>query len=121
MLRTWLRTALIALGWIKRPALVGAVMPRHPSPEELVQGVFVVVKDAQHDKWACFRCPGGCGQKVQLSLSNQRSPRWRVKLDYLDRPTVSPSVRMTNHCGCHFWIRDGLVEWCPDSRRCSTT
>lgn len=96
-------------------------MPRHPSPEELVQGVFVVVKDAQHDKWACFRCPGGCGQKVQLSLSNQRSPRWRVKLDYLDRPTVSPSVRMTNHCGCHFWIRDGLVEWCPDSRRCSTT
>ena len=115
MLKTWLRTAFVALGWIKRPAFVGEIMPRHPSSQELVEGTLVLVKDAIGDKWACFRCPGGCGQKVQLSLSAQRNPRWKVKLDYLDRPIVSPSVRMTNSCRCHFWIHSGVVSWCPDS------
>ena len=117
MLKTWLRTALIAIGWIKRLTFVGKVMTRHPSPQELEEGGLVLVRDEQHDKWACFRCPGGCGQKIQLSLSRQRSPRWKVKLDYLNRPTVLPSVRMTNHCGCHFWLQQGAVTWCPDSLR----
>lgn len=115
MLKTCLRTALVALGWMKRPTFVANATRRQPYPQELEEGELALVRDEQHDKWACFRCPGGCGQKIQLSLSSQRNPRWNVTLDYLDRPTVSPSVRMTNHCGCHFWLRQGVVTWCPDS------
>ncbi|WP_445083217.1 DUF6527 family protein [Candidatus Nitrotoga sp. HW29] len=79
--------------------------------------MLVVVKDEKHEKWACLRCPGGCGEKIQLSLSSQRRPRWSVVQDRFERPTITSSIRMTNKCACHFWIREGEVKWCTDSGR----
>ncbi|MGB4950377.1 MAG: DUF6527 family protein [Rhizobiaceae bacterium] len=69
------------------------------------------------DKWACFRCPCGCGETIKLSLSKNRRPRWTAISDWLKRPAISPSVRQTNECRCHFWIRQGRIDWCKDSPR----
>ncbi|MCW3783225.1 DUF6527 family protein [Defluviimonas salinarum] len=77
---------------------------------------MIVVRDGV-DKWACFLCPGGCGEVLKLSLSRNRRPRWKVNIDWLARPTAAPSVRQLNECRCHFWIRKGRVEWCRDSGR----
>lgn len=115
MLRHLLREALVALRLIPRPDLSVRVAADHPSPDDLVPGRLVVVRDGARSKWACLRCPGGCGERIQLSLHPTRRPRWSVRLDWLRRPTVEPSVRQTNACRCHFWIRDGRVEWCADS------
>jgi len=100
---------------IGRSDLVGRVNARHPTHHELQTGALIVVHDGALDKWVCFRCPGGCGEKIQLSLNQARRPRWSVHLDWLLRPTLQPSVRQLNACRCHFWVRQGQVFWCADS------
>jgi len=117
MLKSLFRFILARLGWVQPPVFISRVMPHHPSPNQLPEGVVVVVKDEEHEKWACLRCPGGCGEKIQLSLNPQRRPRWSVVQNRLDRPTITPSIRMTNKCACHFWVREGKVKWCADSGR----
>jgi hypothetical protein len=89
---------------------------RYPAPNELGDDTIYVVNDTGLEKWACFKCPGGCGEKMMLSLLRDRRPRWTVKLDWLLRPSVKPSVWQTNECGCHFCIEHGHVAWCADGK-----
>lgn len=88
----------------------------YPGEEQVVPGELVFVVDAGIEKWACFKCPGGCGTTIPLSLSPKRRPRWAVALDWFQRPTVKPSVHQKNDCGCHFWITKGRIDWCKDGR-----
>ena len=115
MWRTAALRLLVRLRLLRRPDLIGRTVARHPVPEELPEGELVLVQDGSRRKWACLRCPGGCGQKIQLALSPNRRPHWRVRLDWLARPSVSPSVRQLNDCRCHFWINRGAVRWCADN------
>ena len=66
-------------------------------------------------KWASFRCPGRCGKIVRLQLTGTQSPRWTVTTDWLGRSTLMPSVRQLNACRCHFWVRQGCIDWCADT------
>lgn len=121
MWRQLVRRMLVRLRFIPSPDLVGLTMNRHPTPAELKPGVLIVVQDEDRLKWACFRCPGGCGEKLQLSLRPSRRPRWTIGVDWLLRPTIEPSINQLNHCRCHFWIKSGSVEWCgPDDREPDT-
>ena len=103
------------LGIIRYDLLV-----RHAStfPDEstIKSGDIVHVVDGGVEKWACFRCPGGCGAVIPLNLNPNRRPRWFIGKDWFGRPTLKPSVHQLNECGCHFWVRDGQIEWCPDGR-----
>lgn len=108
---------LVALRIIPRPDLTARSQPTHPNPEELPPGHLVVVRNGELEKWTCFQCPGGCGEKIMLSMSKSRRPRWKTVTDWLGRPTVEPSIRQVNECRCHFWIREGRVDWCADSGR----
>jgi len=112
-----LRRLLVYARFIPRPHVVGQIMTQHPSPDELLEGILVLVKDGERQKWACLRCPCGCGERLQLSLNPSRRPRWTVAFDWLHRPTVAPSVHQLNACHCHFWIKKGMIEWCKDSGR----
>ena len=107
--------ALVFLRLADRPELAIRIVERHPASEELHAGELVVVQDGERRKWVCLRCPGGCGERIQLTLAPHRRPRWLVRLDWLRRPSVTPSVRQINDCRCHFWIRRGRVQWCSDS------
>jgi Family of unknown function (DUF6527) len=111
-----LRKSLELTGIIPRSDLVVRITSAHPAPDQIVPGEMTVVRD-RVDKWACFRCPGGCGETIKLSLSKNKRPKWTAVPDWLKRPTVSPSVRQLNDCRCHFWIRQGRVDWCKDSGR----
>lgn len=115
MMRKLIYKLLIFLRVAKRPAFMGARVSQQPSQNELGQGDLAIVQAGGVEKWACFNCPGGCGEKVMLPLSPKRRPNWSVKLDDLDRPTLTPSVRQINECSCHFWIKAGEVVWCADS------
>lgn len=114
-LRGLCRVVLEQIRWLPRSHLIASVQEAHPEPERLTAGRLVIVRSGSLDKWGCFRCPGGCGEKLQLSLSQQRRPRWSIAVDWFGRPSVSPSIRQTNACRCHFWIKKGRVEWCRDS------
>lgn len=106
---------LYRIGVMRRSDLLVHVQPTHPTPEQLQPGKLIVIRDGDFEKAACFRCPGGCGEKIVLNLSQRRSPRWTVAWNWRLEPTVSPSVRQLNECQCHFWIKDGMIDWCLDS------
>lgn len=110
-----IRQVLIWLHVIRKPNFTVQIVSTHPTPEEIKPGRMLVVGEADYHKWACFRCPGGCGEKILLSLNQARHPCWIVSADRLERPTVHPSIKQLNDCKCHFWIRQGTVEWCLDS------
>lgn len=115
MWRDLVRNALVRLRVIDQPALTVKFALQHPTRLELVNGVVVVVLGKDHPKWACFRCPGGCGSRFQLALNPNRRPQWVVTTDWLRRASISPSVLQPNGCKAHFWVRNGQIEWCRDS------
>jgi hypothetical protein len=88
-----------------------------PSRDELAPGVLVIVGERRSPKWVTMPCPSNCGTPLLLSLSQSRRPKWSVSTDWLGRPTLSPSVRRTDGCRCHFWLRKGIVAWCADTGR----
>lgn len=115
MVRDWIRETLVALRLIRRPGMTVRVMDHHPGLNDLVPGVLVVVEGGGKQKWACFQCPGGCGNRFQLSLNPSQRPHWKVKSDWLGRPTIYPSIHQKDACQAHFWIKAGDIEWCADS------
>lgn len=114
-MRGFLLRLLVRLGVAERPEFTATQQAGHPG--DLAAGRLVIVRDGKIRKWTCFQCPGGCGERILLSMSWTRSPKWRARVDWLGRPSIHPSVRMLNDCRCHFWIRRGRVEWCRDSGR----
>jgi len=60
---------------------------------------------------AALICPCGCGKVIQLSLLPDDSPSWTVSFDRDGLPTLSPSVRRTNGCRSHFFLRHGAIVW----------
>ena len=115
MLRILVLRALVALRLVDRPELVVRIVDRHPAPEDLRSGEMIVVRERGRQKWGCLLCPGDCGERIQLALTPHRRPRWLIRLDFLGRPSVTPSVRQINSCQCHFRIVNGNVRWCGDS------
>ncbi|WP_152498351.1 DUF6527 family protein [Roseovarius sp. THAF8] len=87
-----------------------------PNPTTVVPESLTVVESGNVKKWACLKCPGGCGEVISLSLNPNQRPRWSVAEDIWSRPTVHPSVHQKNKCGCHFWIKKGQVNWCRGGR-----
>lgn len=115
MMKKLIAKALRRLGIIEFDVLASKARS-YPSETDLRPGEIVHVVDGGIEKWACLRCPGGCGAMIPLSLSQKRRPRWEIALDWFGRPTVKPSVHQQNDCGCHFWIRQGRIDWCKDGR-----
>jgi Family of unknown function (DUF6527) len=116
----WLRQFWAWIYRAPKPDFTTERVATHPAPDRIKSGKIVVVGDRQIQKWACFQCPGGCGEVIKLSLNHNCRPCWSIQIDRFDRPTISPSIRQTNDCQCHFWIRSGQVEWCSDSGRVIT-
>jgi hypothetical protein len=112
-MRQLIAFVLAWLGLIAKPRFLARYRATHPSPAELTVYELAIVRSGNFTKWACFLCPCGCGQKIALSLAQDRRPSWRVSVDWLGRPTVAPSVWQTDGCYSHFWIKRGSVEWCP--------
>ncbi len=111
------RTALVRLGLIPKPAYLASPVDTHPTPEDVTPGWVYVVGGPGYQKWAYFRCPTGSGEIIQLSLMANHRPRWQIRVDWLNRPTIYPSVRQLDGSRAHFWLRAGTVEWCVDSGR----
>ncbi|WP_222374631.1 DUF6527 family protein [Rhizobium leguminosarum] len=114
ILRTSIARALAWLGIIERPEFLVSTALDMPAPEELLPGLAVVVGPNERPKWVTFACPSGCGTPILLSLNPARRPRWAVSSDWLGRPSLEPSVRRTDGCRCHFWMRRGRIDWCKD-------
>lgn len=118
-IKTWLATGIrrgLEGARIISPTQFSAVvLPDHPDLETLPAGLLYVVGGKAYQKWAFLVCPCGCGERIMLSLAKNRRPRWQVELDWLQRPTVKPSVWQTDGCYSHFWIKKGIIHWTSDT------
>ena len=83
-------------------------------PEHAKPGVLYVVEDVGRPWAAVMACPGGCGQLLHMNLIPDTKPVWRLTTGSEGAPTLHPSIWRREGCGCHFYLRQGRVEWCGD-------
>ena len=87
-------------------------------PEELERRCLYILGGTR--PWSvALRCPCGCGEEIQLSLLRNDSPRWKLRVDHGNLPTLSPSVWRTKGCRSHFFLRQGSIVWCGASGKVS--
>jgi hypothetical protein len=81
-------------------------------PDKLQEKKLYLIGDLGNYWLAAMKCPCGCGDVIQLSLSMTSRPRWQVTgLD--QEPTLNPSVHRTTGCRSHFFVCSGKILWCP--------
>ncbi len=110
MMRWWQRRWLEfkEWAWPYRSLLViaGDGLASSPPTRDLV----LLTEDGE--PWSVvMMCPCGCGQRVELPLLQEASPRWNLQVDKLKRPTLHPSVWLRDGCRSHYFIRSGKVVW----------
>ncbi len=82
-----------------------------PEPSQLSKKTFGIVGNPDHRKYAHFLCPCECGEIIVLISNSKVRPRWTFDVDWLLRPTVTPSVWRTRGCESHFILDHGHVHW----------
>ena len=82
-------------------------------PDRLANRTLYVVGEPSYPLHASMACPRRrCPTVLNMNLAPDERPQWSLKADAKGRPTLAPSVWERTSCGCHFFLRDGKVEWC---------
>jgi hypothetical protein len=104
---------IFSLRLFRRPKYLAKEVPESPSSEELQAHLIFLEVRGGFLKWAHMSCPK-CSDHIQLPLAGK--DRWKLKFDFLRRPTLAPSIWETQSCGAHFFIRKGEILWCNEAR-----
>lgn len=107
-LRLWFRNAFGRL----KPARRLVIIESDSLPARLPRRDLVLARDDGEDWCVGFKCPCGCGRIIELLLINEARPRWTLKLNEKQKPTLQPSVWLQNGCRSHFLLIEGRVIWC---------
>jgi hypothetical protein len=82
------------------------------TPSEKVPWRNLVLAREDGEDWAvAFKCPCGCGKRLELLLVKEAKPNWSLTFNG-DSPTLHPSVWLKSGCKSHFWVKKGKVIWC---------
>jgi len=94
----------------RRPRYLCLDVAEAPLADDLQPNlVFREVRNG-HLKWAHLACPK-CDDHIQLPISGAKLT-WSIKIDWLRRPTLRPSIWERSACGAHFFVRRGEIVWC---------
>lgn len=102
----WLGDCGRRLGFIRQDFVLD-VVEDSPEDDAIPQGTLVLERRGGFDKWAYLICPR-CAERIDLPLGSSKET-WRVREDWLGRPSVDPSIWETGSCGAHFFIRKGKI------------
>lgn len=82
------------------------------APPEKLPWRDLVLFQADGEDWSVvMACPCGCGQRVELPLIHQATPRWRLNGGEDRLPSLYPSVWLREGCRSHYYVRGGRVQW----------
>lgn len=81
-------------------------------PSHLPSRTLVLLRDDGEDWSVGMLCPCGCGDPIELMLIREARPRWDLRVDPKQLPTLQPSIWRNTGCRSHFWLRGGRVTWC---------
>ena len=105
-------------GWVgarpKRPVSKVIFVEGDELPSDLPPIDLVVAREDETLWSAGMLCPCGCGRRLEVMLLPGVKPRWDLAVDDQNRPTLLPSVWVSDGCRSHFWLRKGVIEWCND-------
>jgi hypothetical protein len=93
-----------------------AVAGRAELPEDLHPRRLYLL-GATTPKWALLDCPCGRGHTIELNLVNPERTRWTVTTNETGRPSVHPSIDYQGQPRCHYWLKDGRIQWVPNRTR----
>ena len=97
--------------------VVGTVESADEIPDRLPRNGAVLVGSATYPKWIGFDCPCRRGHRIMLNADTSRRPAWRVDAAN-GRLTIAPSVDFVgSEFRCHYFVRNGRIEWTKDNRR----
>jgi ribosomal protein S27AE len=94
-----------------RPQFLALAVPESPPQHELMPNLIFYEVRGGYLKWVHLICPK-CGEHIQLPMAGKE--HWSLKIDFLRRPTIAPSIWETQSCGAHFFIRKGDILWCQE-------
>ncbi len=106
------------LSWILKnidkalPARRVKIIEGDTPPKNLPFRDIVLAREGNEDWAAGFKCPCGCGKKLEVLLIKEVKPNWSLKIDEYNRPTLHPSVWLKTGCKSHFWMKKGKIIWC---------
>ncbi len=67
---------------------------------------------SQSLSWAGFRCPGGCGESILLSLNQKQHPSWAIASPLIrwgDQHLILLLGSLTN-VTANEWVRQGILD-----------
>lgn len=105
------------LRWVKRKLGIASklTLVRCEELPDLRKNDAIYVVGSDGVFWqACMCCPCGCGTFIQLPMSKNGRPRWSLSVDSAGLVSLNPSVRRTNGCQSHFFVKRGKVIWCTN-------
>lgn len=103
---------LLKLAEYVLPARKVSIIEGDTPPEHLPRRNIVLAQE-DGEEWAVgFKCPCGCGKRLELLLIEEAKPNWKLTIDSSNRPTLHPSVWLKSGCHSHFWLKKGKVVWC---------
>lgn len=111
MLMQWLHRVWSQYG----PSRQLIVVHGDEAPDHIPNRHVYLARENEEDWLVAFRCPCGCGDRLELMLLKDIRPRWDITTDSKNRPTLSPSVHRTTRCQSHFFLRNGRTVWCSSS------
>jgi hypothetical protein len=91
--------------YYKRTIFVDSIVdvPKDPG------STIFVIADNGKQKWVAFRCPDGCGRRVEVNLMSSSYPRWRIFIRN-GKVSISPSI-VVKGCGSHFYLTENEILW----------
>jgi len=93
------------------PARGITIIEADTPPEKLPWRNLVLAREDNEDWAVAFRCPCGCGKRLELLLIEEAKPNWSISIRKGNKPTLHPSIWLKGGCKSHFWIRNGRVIW----------
>lgn len=82
-------------------------------PDRLGRNTLYVVAEGGNALHASMACPRRrCATVLNMNLAPDESPRWFLTVNVKGVPTLAPSVWRRTDCGCHFFLREGRIDWC---------
>tara|TARA_A100001391_G_scaffold29238_1_gene15765 strand:- start:578 stop:907 length:330 start_codon:yes stop_codon:yes gene_type:complete len=102
---------LLKLKEILLPARRVIIIEADTPPQKLPWRNVVLAREENEDWAVAFRCPCGCGKRLELLLIEEAEPNWEISVSKSEKPTLYPSVWLKGGCKSHFWLRDGRVIW----------
>ena len=99
--------------WSKYAPRRKLIINEGDTPPKRIKSRNLYLAQEDGEEWAiALKCPCGCGDRLELQLTPESRPHWKLLNNNEKHPTIHPSIWRQRGCKSHFWIKKGRILWC---------